>query len=299
MKANRATRAAATIAVGGSVLLFAASGSLSSALGETTHVTDGIVSPGEWPSATSTQVFFPYDASTGAGGAYLAVDQGSATGGSPGGALGTNLYLLYDYVHATSLPTPSTFFDVFFAVPPAQTDYLVRITGNTISAYEKPEGTLAPTPGGGFNPSLAPWTPLESDDLAVARFSGAIGFGTSPNSSVNHQIAEFQLSINDSTPGPGAVSNLAIVSTNGIYDATPAFWSASTPGSVPGDGPIASGIFTLNQDGTTSVKPVFGPNGDPILQPVVPEPSTVVLVCAGVFSLLGYRFAASRTRRGK
>jgi hypothetical protein len=256
---------------------------------QTPHVTDGIVTPGEWPTPTSSQLFFPLDTSTGAGGAFLYVDQGSSTGGSPGGTLGTNLYLLYDYVSNTLPPNPNSFFDVFFQVKPENTDYLVRIMGTTFSAFEKPDNVPAPTPGGGFNPTQPPWTPLTSSDLTLANFSGAIGFGTSPNSSSNHQIAEFQLTINSSGPPP-----------NGIYDPSPAFWSASTgggnPATGPSDPPISSGIFTLNPNGTTTVTPVLGPNGDPILQPAVPEPGSLLLAGLGVLSVLGYRYAAGRLK---
>ena len=270
------------------VLLFMAAGPANA--GSVTHITDGIITPGEWPTATSSQFTFPFDPSTGAGGSVLYVDQGTAAGGPPGGMLGTTLYLAYDYIHATTPPSSNTFFDVFFAVPPDQSDYLVRITGTSITAYEKPIGVLAPTPGGGFNPNASPWTPVESSDLALAKFQGAIGFGTSPNSNVNHQIAEFQLTINTS-----AIQS--VPAENGIYDPSPAFWSASTGGGGTNDPPIASAIFTLNPDGTTTVNPIFGANGDPILQPQsVPEPASLVLAGISLVSLVGGGWALARLR---
>jgi hypothetical protein len=270
------------------VLLFMAAGPVNA--GSVPHNTDGIITPGEWPTATSSQFTFPFDPSTGAGGSVLYVDQGTAAGGPPGGMLGTTLYLAYDYFHATTPPTSTTFFDVFFAVPPEQTDYLVRIMGTSFTAFEKPEGVLAPTPGGNFNPTASPWTPLESDDLALANFKGAIGFGTSPNSNVDHQIAEFQLTINTS---PALITGGA----NGIYDPTPAFWSASTGGGGTTDPPIASAIFTLNPDGTTTVNPIFAANGDPILQPQnVPEPASLVLAGISLVSLVGCGWALARLR---
>jgi hypothetical protein len=203
--------------------------------------------------------------------------------------LGTTLYLAYDYFHATTAPAPNTFFDVFFAVPPDQTDYLVRIMGTSFTAFEKPEGVLAPTPGGNFDPTSSPWTPLNSSDLTLAKFMGAIGFGTSPNSNVNHQIAEFQLTIN--TVGRSTAAN-------GIYDPTPAFWSASTGGGFSTDPPIASAIFTLNPDGTTTVNPILGANGDPILQPqnAIPEPASLILACMSLFSVVGVGWAFGRLR---
>jgi hypothetical protein len=205
--------------------------------------------------------------------------------------LGTNLYLAYDYVQGTSAPTSTTFFDVFFEVTPQKTDYLVRITGTSFTAYEKPEGTLAPTPGGNFDPAHSPWTPLTASDLALAKFEGAIGFGTSPNSSTSHQIAEFQLTINNTGRSGGS---------SGIYDPSPAFWSASTGGGGGGgssDPPISSAIFTLNPDGTTMVTPALGANGDPVLQPQnTPEPASLVLAGISLVSLVGYGWAARRLR---
>jgi hypothetical protein len=270
------------------VLLFMAAGPVNA--GSVPHITDGIITPGEWPTATSSQFTFPFDPSTGAGGSVLYVDQGTAAGGPPGGMLGTTLYLAYDYFNATTPPTPSTFFDVFFAVPPDQTDYLVRIMGTSVTAFEKPEGVLAPTPGGNFNPTASPWTPVGSSDLALANFQGAIGFGTSPNSNVNHQIAEFQLTINTSAA-------LITGGANGIYDPTPAFWSASTGGGGTTDPPIASAIFTLNPDGTTTLNPIFAANGDPILQlQNIPEPASLVLACISLVSLVGGGWALARLR---
>jgi hypothetical protein len=299
MKPHRAMWALKTLVLGVSLQLIVGASARATTTAITTipvpHITDGIFTPGEWPTATSSQLLFPFDPTTGAGGAWLYADQGTAAGGPPGGALGTTLFLLYDYTSGTTVPTPNTFFDVFFAVPSQQVDYLVRIMGNnTFTAFEKPISTLAPTPGGGFVPQAPPWTPLSQSDLTLANFHGAIGFGPSPNLSVNHQIAEFQLTINTT----GSNSN-----PNGIYNPSPAFWSASTGGVAPGvalaDPPISSAIFTLNPDGTISLAPVFGPNGDPILQPqtVIPEPSGFALACAGALCVLGYRLAASRRRR--
>jgi hypothetical protein len=269
------------------VLLFMAAGPVNA--GSVPHITDGIITPDEWPTATSSQLTFPFDPSTGAGGSVLYVDQGTTAGASPGGMLGTTLYLAYDYFQATTPPTPSTFFDVFFAVPPDHTDYLVQIMGTSFTAFEKPEGVLAPTPGGNFNPTASPWTPVGSSDLALANFKGAIGFGTSPNSNVSHQIAEFQLTINTSALLSGG--------GNGIYDPTPAFWSASTGGGGTNDPPIASAIFALNPDGTTTVNPIFAANGDPILQPQsVPEPASLVLAGISLVSLVGGGWALARLR---
>jgi hypothetical protein len=288
MRVHRTIRVRRTSPIGTSLVFLLLACAPASGGIVTGHLTDGIVAPGEWTTPTTAFVPFPFDSSTGAGGATLYVDQGSSTGGSPNGGLGSNLYLLYDYVNATSAPTPNTFFDVFFQVQPENTDYLVRIMGSTFTAFEKPDGVPAPTPGGGFDPTQAPWTPLSASDLTLAGFVGAVGFGQGVTPGPNHQIAEFQLTIN----GNGSAN------PTGIYDPSPAFWSASTGGAIgPADPPISSGIFQLNPDGTTNITPVLV-NGDPILQPqAVPEPSSLVLASVGLLSLVGCRLAASRQRR--
>jgi len=63
--------------------------------------------------------------------------------------------------------------------------------------------------------------------------------------------------------------------------------------------PISSALFTLDPDGTMTVTPAFGGNGDPVLQPqnVVPEPSGLVLAGSGLLSLVGPGWAAGRLRR--
>ena len=248
--------------------------------------------PGEWTTANPNPpsvLFFPFDPTTGAGGAYLYVAQGPSEIGIPTVApqvithegFGANLFLAYDYVHATAPPTASSFFDVFFQVPTDNNmDYLVRVTATGFTAYEKPDGVVAPTPGGNFDPTMAPWTPLSQADLDLARFQAAIGFGTSPSpdgGDVPHQIAEFQVSI--SSPGTE--------NPPGVYSPDPAFWSAS-------DAPLGSAIFTLNPNGSTTVTPALGPNGDPVLQPqdLVPEPSSVLLAVVGSLCLLSYRAMA-------
>jgi hypothetical protein len=65
------------------------------------------------------------------------------------------------------------------------------------------------------------------------------------------------------------------------------------------DPPISSAIFTLNPDGTTTVTPALGANGDPVLQPqnVVPEPSSQVLAGVGLLIVIGSGWAAGRLGR--
>lgn len=235
------------------------------------HTVDGAFSsPAEWQNcSTAISSFFPLTAD-GAGGAYLYVDQGRGS---------HTLNLLYDYVNGTS-HSSNSFFEVFFQVQPQDTDYLVQITGNTLTAFEKPTETPSLfLPDGSFDTSSV-WSALQSDDLALANFQGAVGFGPSPNSSTDHLIAEFQLSVNGQPDGSNP---------DGIYSPDPAFWSASKGGTP--DPPISSGIFQLNPDGTTLVLPVFGPNGDPVLQANVPEPATMwLMVAAGLGAVLVRRW---------
>jgi hypothetical protein len=262
------------------------------------HSTDGaFTTPAEWGNVTPQA--FPFDPSTGAGGSFLYVEQGTSGGigatatGSPGSpGLGNTLFLMYDYVHGTG-GGPGSFFDVFFQVPNQGTDYAVHITGGGFQAFEKPAGTVSPTTSDGSLDlsDTRVWTPLDQTDLALARFQGAIGFATSPNDPITpHLMAEFQLSINRDPSSP---------SPSGLYDPAPAFWSASK-GSSAGDPPISSAIFTLNPDGSTTVAPALGPNGDPVGQPqqvaaAVPEPST--LASAAVAGLIGLGVAGRRRKR--
>ncbi len=266
------------------------------------HVTDGqFTNPLEW--GTVIPSFFQ-QTSDGTGGAYLYVEQGFAGVSAAAGVLKPDtLFLMYDFVDSNTSLTPTqghdasnSFFDVFFQVPVDNTDYLIRIlnTGNangSFLAFEKPESIPSNiNPDGTFDTG-SPWTPVADDDLALGKFQAAIGFGTSPNSGTPHLMAEFQVSINRATSSGGGPT--------GLYDPSPAFWSASADPKTGPDPPISSGIFTLNPDGTTTVVPVLGPDGGPIKQPqpfasTVPEPASVVSLGLGLGVL-----ALARWRRGR
>ncbi len=254
----------------------ALSGGLAHATTVCNHVTDGVFGSGEWNCPTVSTSFFPQVA--GGGGAFLYADQGQNGN--------NNLYLMYDYVGAVA---PSSFFDVFFEVVPDASSYLVRIPagGGGLQTFERPIGTVAPLlPNGSFDLSgSSGWIPLTPADLALAQFQGAVGFGPSPNDATPHPMAEFQLTINRPA-GPSGASG-----ANGIYDPSPAFWSASEKSSGGADPPISSGIFMLNPDGTTTVLPVLGGDGAPLQQSTdLPEPRTLVIFASGLFGIFASRY---------
>ena len=245
------------------------------------HVVDGVFNgsasstsdASEWSCSTVAKHFFP---SVGvAGGAYLYVDQS-----------GPVLNLMYDYTRSR---VAAAFFDVFFEVVPDGLAYLVRIPGSGgLQAYERPIGSIAPLDAGGsfFTGAGSGWDPLTAADLALARFKGAVGFGSSQNEAADHAMAEFQLTINRADPGSGGPAT-------GIYDPAPAFWSASAKPTGVVDPPISSGIFSLNRDGSTSVTPVLDASGAPVMQgSVVPEPATLAMCLAGLIGIGGLRRAS-------
>ena len=238
---------------------------------------DGIFGSGEWTTsatsgtpARSTVTQSSFNAG-GANAAVLYVEQ--SNNGTPvsGGGVGNRLDLMYDFVGGSAAAP----FDVFFQVPPTQTDYAVEITpSGSLTAFEKPTGaTSGLNPDGSLNLNSAPWSLLDADDLALADFLGKVGFGSSPNSSTPHPIAEFELSV-DTSGGQGA--------PNGLYGAGSAFWSASTFSGGFGI-PISSALFSLNANGITDAAPVLSSDGQPVLQasPVVeavPEPGSITLL---------------------
>ena len=239
----------------------------------------------EWGGPNVSKTFFPL-ALDGSGGAYLYVEQGVT--GQP-----NQLYLMYDYVAGTSA---EPFFNVFFQVK--DEDYLARIQGSAITVFVKPVDQPSTINADGTFNTGAPWTAADSNDLALGNFKGSVSFGVSPNSSVAHPLAEFELSVDEGAFGGGAPNK-----GTGLYDPSPSFWSASVPnGPVSGtfasaDPPISSGIFQLSPDGGVSVTPVLGNAGGPVLQGnVVPEPGSLWMMGTAMMLLAGAVYR--QTRRG-
>lgn len=253
------------------------------------HIVDGAFGSLEWTLSNTDGSAAPPNVSRSSftvGGvpnaAYLYAAQYDASGVPVSVSLGTKLGLMYDCT-TCGAPLPSNAaLDIFFTS--GLDDYVVHVFSSSgipdFRAFEKPVGTTSTlNADGSLNLADAIWTPLTANDLAFARFAIAVGFGPSPNSSLDHYFAEFELSVNTASVG---------VPPNGIYSPEPAFWSASTSGTGFPTGPISSANFTLNPDGTTTVVPILGPNGAPIIQPL-PEPATILLALAGIGAMGFFR----------
>ena len=270
------------------VTLFALSTTSTTAHASIQHIVDGILGVSEWTvSSTDGAAARPTVSRSsfivGGGPTFLYAEQ-SINGVSPSGSLGNKLELMYDCT-ICGKPLPSNAaLDILFQSGPD--DYVVHVFSSNGSpaffAFEKSVGTPSLlNPDGSLDLSAPVWTPLTPADLALAQFVVGVGFGSSPNSNDDHYFAEFELNVNNAPIGSPP---------NGLYSPNPAFWSASTSGTGFPTGPISSGTFTLNSDGTTTVVPIVGPDGGPVIQ-AVPEPATLALMLAGVGAL---GFAARR-----
>lgn len=254
------------------------------------HVINGQFDANEWtvsgsnPSpARSTVVIAPFTVNGVANGAYLHTEQ-SQNGDPPAGTLGNKLELLYECVVCTGPSLPGNgAMDIFFGE--GDHDYVVHIFGTvalpSFSAFEKSKSASSPLNlDGTLDLSSPVWSALSAADLALAQFQVAMGFGSSVHSASDHFFAEFQLSVN--TAGPGQPPN-------GQYSPDPNFWSASVRG-FSGVSAVGSGTFRLNSDGSTTVTPVLGANGEAIIQPL-PEPGSLALA---LLALTGLGWAARR-----
>jgi hypothetical protein len=263
-----------------------------SALAVPQHVVDGLFGPSEWTVSASdatpvrpTVTVSTFTVGGVANGAELFAEQ-SNNGFPTGGSLGNKLELLYDCLICGAPLPANAALDIFFQS--GGNDYVVHVFSSqgapAFTAFEKPTGSFSPlNPDGSLDLSAPVWTALDAGDLLLAQFVVGVGFGPTPNSAADHYFGEFELSVNTAPVG---------VPPNGLYSPDPAFWSASTSGDGFPTGPISSGIFTLNSDGSTTVAPVVGPDGDPVLQ--VPEPVSPALLLAA----LGAWHFTRRHRKG-
>lgn len=248
------------------------------------HVVNGLFDANEWtvsgsdPSpARSTVVIAPFTVNGVANGAYLHTEQ-SQNGDPTTGALGNKLELLYECVVCTgpSLPGNGSM-DIFFGE--GDHDYVVHIFGTvalpSFSAFEKSKSANSPlNPDGTLDLTSPVWTALSAADLALSQFQVAMGFGSSVHAAADHFFAEFQLSVNTAGPGQPA---------NGGYSPDPNFWSASV-GGFPGVSAVGSGSFRLNNNGSTTVIPALGTNGEAIIQPL-PTPGSLLLALLALAGL--------------
>lgn len=259
------------------------------------HIVDGVFGPAEWTvSATDGSAARPTVSTSaftvgGVSNAARLYAEQSNDGVPASGSLGSKLELLYDCMICVAPLPANAALDILFNSGPD--DYVVHVFSAlgvpAFQAFEKPFGTRSPlNPDGSLDLSSAVWTRLNAADLRLAKFAVAVGFGSSPNSSGDHYFAEFNLSVNTASSGSPA---------NGLYSPDPAFWSASTSGSGGfRTGPISSGNFTLNPDGTTTVIPVTGPGGGPVTQRI-PEPAALGLLLVG----LGIMGVTAPRRQGR
>lgn len=258
------------------------------------HVVDGAFGPLEWTLSATDGTPAPPNVSHAAftvGGvtnaAHLYAAQYDSSGTPVTASLGSKLGLMYDCTICGAPLPANAALDIFFTSGPD--DYAVHVFSASgvpaFLAFEKPVGTVSSLNlDGSLNLADPVWSALDAADLALAQFVVAVGFGPSPNAAADHYFVEFELSVNSNGPG---------LPPNGLYSPDPAFWSASTSGEqgFP-SGPISSGTFTLHADGSTTVQPLVGPNGEPVLQPV-PEPGGLAL------SMLGIGLGACLTKRQK
>ncbi|MES2263697.1 MAG: PEP-CTERM sorting domain-containing protein [Pseudomonadota bacterium] len=263
------------------------------------HISNGLYDALEWTAAPNSTVparstvsITPFKVGGVNPGAELLVEQ-SVNGAPPAGALGNRLNLGYDCLICDTVPAAGSTFDIFFES--GDEDYAVRVTSTggsfDFAAFEKDRGVPTPlNPNGSLDLSSPVWSGLSPADLALAQFVIGASFGGTPFSSAPHLFVEFELSVDTS-----GASTSAGTPPNGLYRPEPAFWSASinTGPSGPGFIPLSSAFFTLRNDGTVSVAPVLGPNGEAIVAQAVPEPGVLALLLGGMAAM------GSLVRRGR
>jgi len=204
---------------------------------------------------------------------------------APGTVGPTELYLMYDYADRTRLG----FFPGEFI---ADIAFPLTVGGELFGE------SVVRIRGGGFVPTglgvqadsffdvfvaLGDGSVLPAEQFDI---EGAIGLGMSPRFAFDHMMIELEVALlipegfGGSSGSPFPPGGLP----DGHYSPDPAFWGASA-GNDAVDPPISAALFTINPNGSTTVRVTA-----PAVQ-VIPEPSTLLLLSGGLVPLIRRRRA--------
>src|ERR1044071_8101236 len=141
------------------VVLILMAGSAARGNGVGPHFVNGIFDASEWTIGSNlapkvSKVVFSNNGVKGGSSLYAVQGTGSESG---------LLFLMFDYTRNLNPVTSSSFFDVFFQVPPLNKDFGVHFTQSGFSVFEKPNNTVSLlNPDGSLKFSGSPWTPAPS-----------------------------------------------------------------------------------------------------------------------------------------
>ena len=191
------------------------------------------------------------------------------------------LYLMYEYLGRTN-PTfaPGEFiadvrFKVDLSARNGSSDQLITVQ------FRGAGGVATTTAGAAAVSAVSVFVDLDNNGTSDKTASelgmeGAIGFGPSSLSSLNHLLVELEVPLKIPAGFGQAFPPQGL--PNGIYSPDPRFWGASSSKDV-GDPPISAAIFTINPNGSTTANSAAA---GVLLAPsqVVPEPATPALLGA-------------------